>query len=167
MKPRKKKAHGSQSSGDNGISRTSLQSESEGEGIKILSSPKALADLEEENRKLKHLVTGSGRRLSSVLNDQEEVTRRPSHISNDSIAEPDAVSEREKLVKFESLLTSDIENHTEMNAVDEIGGDKEVEEEKVDIEEGGNNVEEEHVVDVAKRVDEKEEKVDEQVHNDN
>ena len=146
MKPRKKKAHGSLSSGANGISRTSLQSESEGEGIKILSTPKAIEDLEEENRKLKDLVTGSGRRLSSVLNDQEEVTRRPSHISCDSIAEPDAVQEREKLVKFESLLTGDIENHAEMNAVDEVGGDKEVEEEKVDIEEGGNNVEEEHVV---------------------
>ena len=51
-------------------------SESESDGIKILSTPVAIAQLEEENRqleeenrKLKNFVIGSGQRLSSVLLD--------------------------------------------------------------------------------------------------
>ena len=77
------------------ISRTSLsETESESVGIKILSSPVAIAQLEEENRKLKQVVAGSGQRLSSVLNDEEagSGSRRLSLTSNNgSIAESDAV----------------------------------------------------------------------------
>lgn len=164
-KPRVKKRHGSHSTGGNEVSRTSStnDSESSGTGIKILSSPKAIAELEEENRKLKDLVTGSGRRLSSVLNDPEEGSRRPSHISNDSIAESDAVIEKEKRVTFEGASHGDIEKCTEMNTVDEEGGDIE---EEGNADEGKSHAEM-NVVDIEKGVDEedneKDEKIDDQV----
>ena len=111
------------------ISRTSQSNggaESETVGIKILSSPAAIAQLEEENRRLKQFVIDSGRRLShmsnasmaesdavverekrlsSVLHDEEagSGSRRLSQLSNGSMAESDdVVVEREKLVTFES-----------------------------------------------------------------
>ena len=51
-----------------GFTRTSAVSETEDEGIKILSSPKAVKELEEENRKLKAAMAQNqkeGRRMSS------------------------------------------------------------------------------------------------------
>jgi len=51
-----------------GLTRTSAVSETEDEGIKILSSPKAVKELEEENRKLKAAMAqkeNEGRRMSS------------------------------------------------------------------------------------------------------
>ena len=51
-----------------GFTRTSAVSETEDEGIKILSSPKAVKELEEENRKLKAAMAqkeNEGRRMSS------------------------------------------------------------------------------------------------------
>lgn len=51
-----------------GFTRTSAVSETEDEGIKILSSPKAVKELEEENRKLKAAMAQKekeGRRMSS------------------------------------------------------------------------------------------------------
>ncbi len=89
-------------------------------GIKILSSPVAIEKLEQENCHLKHFVVGSGRRLSSVLNDEEagSDSRRLSHMS--SIVESDAVTEKEKLETVGSSNNGDVdvENHTKMNADD-------------------------------------------------
>ncbi len=93
--------------------------DSERFGIKILSSPVAIEKLEHENRKLKQVVVGSGRRLSSVLNDDDEKdgsdsdTRRLS-----TIAESDAVTETEKenQVTVGSSNNGDVENQTKMNA---------------------------------------------------
>ena len=91
-------------------------------GIKILSSPVAIEKLEQENCHLKHFVVGSGRRLSSVLNDEEagSGSRRLSHMSNGLMVESDAftVTEKEKLVTFGSSNNDEVENHTKMNADD-------------------------------------------------
>ena len=105
------------------ISRTSKSDgDSESFGIKILSSPVAIEQLEQENRKLKQVVVGSGRRLSSVLNDEEagSGSRRLSHMSNGLMVESDAftVTEKEKLVTFGSSNNDEVENHTKMNADD-------------------------------------------------
>lgn len=107
------------------ISRSAVsESESENVGIKILSSPVAIAQLEEENRKLKHFVIGSGRRVSSVLNDEEtaSTSRILSHMPNGSIAESGAVTvtEREGLVTFESSNIDVAGNHTKMNTDDAL-----------------------------------------------
>ena len=111
-------------------------SESESDGIKILSTPVAVAQLEEENRqleeenrKLKNFVVGSGRRISSVLIDEEAGpgSRRQSqsHMSNGSMAESDAVpaTEKEKLVTFESSNNDGIENHTTRELISSAKGE--------------------------------------------
>ena len=121
-----------QSSSGSVISRTSLRSDTDGSGIKILSSPKAIAELEEENRKLKHLM-GSGRRLThpQVSNDSEVGGCRSSLLSNDSVVvESDIVPE--KRVTFGGAGNGEEENHTEMNLVDEEagGGNGDIEEEE-------------------------------------
>ena len=89
-------------------------------GIKILSSPVAIEKLEQENCHLKHFVVGSGRRLSSVLNDEEagSDSRRLSQMS--TIVESDAVTEKEKLETAGSSNNGDVdvENHTKMDADD-------------------------------------------------
>ncbi len=104
--------------------RASCTSLSDGEsvGIKILSSPVAIAQLEEEYFRLKRFVAASGLRLPSVVNNDDDEagsrTRRVSHVSNGSVVELDAVLEKEKLVTFGSSNLDDVVNHTKMNADD-------------------------------------------------
>ena len=108
--------------GDPQTSCTSL-SDGESVGIKILSSPVAIAQLEEELFRLKRFVAASGLRLPSVVNNDDDEagfrTRRVSHVSNGSaVVESDAVLEKEKLVTFGSSTLDDVVNHTKMNADD-------------------------------------------------
>ncbi len=117
-------------------SRTALsKDESSRFGVKILSSPATIAQLEEENRKLKQLVGScscSGQTFSSVLSDAGVGSRGPSSKSNGSMAESDAgnvtVTEKEKLVTFGSPNHDDVENHKQMAAINEEEGDAEDEE---------------------------------------
>ena len=77
-------------------SRRTSHSDSDEEGIKILSTPKAIEELEAENKKLKLVISGSGRRLSNPSNDLADVSRRFSQQSNasDLLIELDDVPEK-------------------------------------------------------------------------
>ncbi|KAK1740311.1 GABA-B receptor-like protein [Skeletonema marinoi] len=187
--PPAKKKHRSASGGPD-ISRTSTQSDTDNSGIKILSSPMAMAELEEENRRLKQMAetmraSKSVRRWSNEIGLEE--SRRLSQMSNDSMVESDVATGNEKRVTFERPNSSDIENHTEMDAVDEEGeggvikeeenngeeashNEKNVDEEEGVIEEKGNIDEEEshiemNVVDAEEGVDEEDIEKEEQVDN--
>lgn len=128
-----------------GISRTS---ETEESGVKILSTPKAMEDLEEENRKLKELVfTASGRRLSATPSNLADGSGRLSPLSNDSIAESEA--DPKKRVVFDSSKICEIENEAVIDPVDAEGVGDVREESKVDnvvvvslASEGGTNTSE-------------------------
>eukprot|EP00985_Skeletonema_marinoi_P019773 scaffold11461_cov76-Skeletonema_marinoi.AAC.1 len=108
-------------------------------------------------------------------------------MSNDSMVESDVATGNERRVTFERPNNGDIENHTEMDAVDEEGdggviegeeniGDEashdeiNVDDEEGDIEEEGNIEEEEshiemNVVDAEEGVDEEDIEKEEQVDN--
>jgi hypothetical protein len=149
----------------------------------------AIAELEEENRRLKQMAetmraSKSVRRWSNEVNGLEE-SRRLSQMSNDSMVESDVATGNERRVTFEVPNNGDIENHTKMNAVDEEGGVIEEEENicgeashdeiNVDDEEGvieeKTNIDEEeshiemNVVDAEEGVDEEDIEKEEQVDN--
>ncbi len=127
QQPSQKRRHSSEAPG---ISRT--QSDTEISGVQILSSPKALAELEEENRKLKEIIS-SGRRLSHVSNnDSEAGYRRLSHLSNALSNDAVEMEPEQRMVTFASVRSCEEENHTEMNEVDDGGGGDIKKEEKVD-----------------------------------
>jgi gamma-aminobutyric acid type B receptor len=95
-----------------GFTRTSAVSETEDEGIKILSSPKAVKELEEENRKLKAAMAQKekeGRRMSSQqsypssTDDLEAQGLMKSVESNG--AEMDAVKEEDADVVKQKTVT--------------------------------------------------------------
>jgi hypothetical protein len=88
--------------------------------------------LEEENRKLKEIIS-SGRRLSHVSNnDSEAGYRRLSHLSNALSNDAVEMEPEQRMVTFASVRSCEEENHTEMNEVDEGGGGDIKKEEKVD-----------------------------------
>jgi len=165
MKPPPAKNKHRSALGGPDISRTSTQSDTDNSGIKILSSPMAMAELEEENRRLKQMAetmraSKSVRRWSNEVNGLEE-SRRLSQMSNDSMVESDVATGNEKRVTFERPNSSDIENHTEMDAVDEEGG---VIEEEENIGEEASHIEM-NVVDAEEGVDEEDIEKEEQVDN--
>jgi hypothetical protein len=115
LKPAQKRRH---SSGAPGISQT--QSEAEISGVQILSSPKVIAELEEEIRKLKEIIT----RSSHVSNnDSEAGYRRLSHLSNALSNDAVEMEPEQRMVTFASVRSCEEENHTEMNVVDDGGGE--------------------------------------------
>eukprot|EP00984_Skeletonema_dohrnii_P006966 scaffold2481_cov83-Skeletonema_dohrnii-CCMP3373.AAC.10 len=157
--PPAKKKH---RSGGPEISHSSVQSDTENSGIKILSSPMAIAELEEENRRLKQMAetmraSKPVRRWSNEVNGLEE-SRRLSQMSNDSMVESDVGTENVRRVTFESPNNGDIENHTEMDAVDEEGGVIE-EEENIGEDASHNEInvdEEEGVIEEKRNIHEEE-----------
>ncbi len=86
-----------------GFTRTSAVSETEDEGIKILSSPKAVKELEEENRKLK----------AAIAQNQKEGRRMSSQLSNPSTED----------LETQGLMKSVESNGAEMDAVEEEDAD--------------------------------------------
>lgn len=109
-----KKAQRRTSSGR--ITGVSSQSEGDNEGVKILSSPKALAELEEENRNLKQAIAqnqGGNRRLSQISNSSVVGSAVGSDVGQ--IGED---MERENIVKFDDARNGDEENRKEMKSAD-------------------------------------------------
>ena len=86
-----------------GFTRTSAVSETEDEGIKILSSPKAVKELEEENRKLK----------AAMAQKEKEGRRMSSQLSNPSTED----------LETQGLMKSTESNGAEMGAVEEEDAD--------------------------------------------
>mmetsp|Transcript_28882 Transcript_28882/g.43646 ORF Transcript_28882/g.43646 Transcript_28882/m.43646 type:complete len:210 (+) Transcript_28882:1405-2034(+) len=157
--PPAKKKH---RSGGPEISHSSVQSDTENSGIKILSSPMAMSELQEENRRLKQMAetmraSKSVRRWSNEIGIEE--SRRLSQMSNDSMVESDVDTENLRRVTFEGPNNGDIENHTEMNAVDEEGEGGVIEGEENIGEDASHdeiNVDEEGVIEEDGNIDEEE-----------
>ena len=114
---KKKQRRSSTFSTLNNLRGFSTQNEADEEGIKILSTPRKIKELEAENHKLKQMInsrsglgSGSIRRFSSPLTDLADASRRYSLASSSS----------SRRVKFDGLIPDivDIESHTEVNIAD-------------------------------------------------
>eukprot|EP00984_Skeletonema_dohrnii_P008200 scaffold3011_cov76-Skeletonema_dohrnii-CCMP3373.AAC.2 len=122
----------------------------------------AMSELQEENRRLKQMAetmraSKSVRRWSNEIGIEE--SRRLSQMSNDSMVESDVDTENLRRVTFEGPNNGDIENHTEMNAVDEEGEGGVIEGEENIGEDASHdeiNVDEEGVIEEDGNIDEEE-----------
>ena len=122
MKPPKRRT-------SSGFARTSVASETEAEGVKILSSPRALKELEEENRRLKQaMAQNEGRRLSQLSSagsgddpeEQQNLTKSSENNGTEmNVVEEDADAISAQVKTDGDMVTADQDVHVKISLIHE------------------------------------------------